>query len=97
MPTPPPWCRLTQLAPPAVLSSALSSGQSLATTLHYADGTTACDAAFEGGPVALAYGRFDAPTREAVRSEYLHSVQRWAHANGYALPGEFVLGMGTRA
>ncbi len=69
----------------------------IATTLHYADGTTACDAAFEGGPVALAYGRFDAPTREAVRSEYLHSLQRWAHANGYALPGEFVLGMGTRA
>ena len=28
MPTPPPWCRLTQVAPPAVLSSALSSGQS---------------------------------------------------------------------
>ena len=29
MPTPPPWCRLTQVAPPAVLSRALSSGQSL--------------------------------------------------------------------
>src|SRR6218665_2482507 len=29
MPTPPPWCRLTQVAPPAVFSSALSSGQSL--------------------------------------------------------------------
>ena len=28
MPTPPPWWRLTQVAPPAVLSSALSSGQS---------------------------------------------------------------------
>ncbi|MNE97608.1 hypothetical protein D3C80_1959830 [compost metagenome] len=28
MPTPPPWCRLTQVAPPAVFSSALSSGQS---------------------------------------------------------------------
>ncbi|MNN17802.1 hypothetical protein D3C81_1309960 [compost metagenome] len=28
MPTPPPWCRLTQVAPPAVLSSAFSSGQS---------------------------------------------------------------------
>ena len=28
MPTPPPWCRLTQVAPPAVLSKAFSSGQS---------------------------------------------------------------------
>ena len=28
MPTPPPWCSETQLAPQAVLSSALSSGQS---------------------------------------------------------------------
>ena len=28
MPTPPPWCKLTQLAPAAVLTSALSSGQS---------------------------------------------------------------------
>ena len=28
MPTPPPWCRETQVAPPAVLSRALSSGQS---------------------------------------------------------------------
>ena len=29
MPTPPPWCNDTQLAPEAVLSRALSSGQSL--------------------------------------------------------------------
>ena len=28
MPTPPPWCSDTQVAPPAVLSRALSSGQS---------------------------------------------------------------------
>lgn len=69
----------------------------LATTLHYPDATTACDAALLGGPVAMAYGHFDAPTREAVRSEYLDSLRPWAQAPGYALPGEFVLGMGTRA
>ena len=69
----------------------------ITTTIDYADATTACDAAFEGGPVALAYGRFDAPTREAVRHEYLHSLQRWAREDGFALPGEFVLGMGGRA
>jgi hypothetical protein len=33
MPTPPPWCRLTQVAPPAVFSRALSSGQSLTASL----------------------------------------------------------------
>ena len=36
MPTPPPWCRLTQVAPPAVLSRALSSGQSLTASLREA-------------------------------------------------------------
>jgi len=37
-----------------------------------------------------------APTRAAVRVEYLASLQRWARADGYALPGEFVLGVGER-
>lgn len=69
----------------------------ITTNIDYADATTACDAAFEGGPVALAYGRFDTPTREAVRNEYLDSLQRWAREDGFALPGEFVLGMGGRA
>lgn len=68
----------------------------VATTIDYADATTACDAAFEGGPVALAYGRFDAVIRATVRAEYLASVQRWARAGGFALPGEFVLGVGGR-
>jgi len=31
-----------------------------------------------------------------VRVEYLASLQRWARADGYALPGEFVLGVGER-
>lgn len=69
----------------------------IATTIHYADATTACDAAFEGGPVALAYSRFDPPTCEAVRHEYLDSLQPWARTGGFALPGEFVFGMGMRA
>ena len=69
----------------------------IATTIDYPDAATACDAAFEGGPVALAYGRFDAPTREAVRAEYLNTLRRWAHADGFALPGEFVLGAGERS
>ena len=85
------------------LRSALASAglqrvqtERVATTIGYADATTACDAAFEGGPVALAYGRFDAATRAAVRAEYLASLQRWARADGFALPGAFVLGAGVR-
>lgn len=69
----------------------------VSTTIDYADATTACDAAFEGGPVALAYGRFDAATRTSVRAEYVASLQRWARADGFAVPGEFVLGMGERS
>ena len=46
--------------------------------------------------MALAYGRFDTPTRTAVHAEYLASLQRWARAGGFALPGEFVLGVGER-
>lgn len=67
----------------------------IATTIAYPDVAMACDAAFEGGPVALAYGRFDAATREAVRAEYLASLQPWARHDGYCLPGEFVLGVGA--
>jgi ubiquinone/menaquinone biosynthesis C-methylase UbiE len=67
------------------------------TTIDYPDATTACDAAFEGGPVALAYGRFDGPSRAAVRTEYLASLQRWVCADGFVVPGEFVLGVGERA
>ncbi|KRC11969.1 hypothetical protein ASE11_00325 [Hydrogenophaga sp. Root209] len=69
----------------------------ITTTIDYPDATTACDAAFVGGPVALAYNHFDAPTRTAVRAEYLASLQRWALADGFALPGEFVLGGGVQA
>ena len=69
----------------------------ISTSIDYPDATTACDAAFEGGPVALAYGRFDATTRQAVRAEYLESLQPWSRADGFALPGEFVLGVGERA
>jgi ubiquinone/menaquinone biosynthesis C-methylase UbiE len=69
----------------------------IATTIEYPDAATACDAAFEGGPVALAYGRFDAPTRDAVRAEYLDSLRPWARAEGFGLPGEFVFGEGKQA
>jgi hypothetical protein len=66
--------------------------------LNYADEEEALGAAFLGGPVALAYGRFDAETRRQVCDEYLASIAPYAHADGtYEVPGEFVVTTGRRA
>ena len=61
------------------------------TTLHYASAEAALDAAFRGGPVAMAYSRFDAATRAEVHAEYLDSIVGYAAGAGYAIPGEFVV------
>ena len=64
----------------------------IATTLLYFDGEEACDAAFVGGPVALAWSRFDPATRERVRAKYLATISPWREPNGsYRIPGEFVV------
>ena len=68
----------------------------LSTQIVHPHAQLACDAAFLGGPVALAYSRFDAPTREAVRSEYLEAIKVWRHEGSYRLPGEFVVASGRR-
>jgi SAM-dependent methyltransferase len=47
------------------------------TRLEWASDDDACGAAFVGGPVALAYSRFDARTRLHVRRDYLASISRW--------------------
>jgi ubiquinone/menaquinone biosynthesis C-methylase UbiE len=60
-------------------------------TLVYADGTEACDAAFVGGPVAMAWSRFGDGTRARARARYLESIAAWRHGDGYRLPGEFVV------
>jgi len=63
----------------------------LTSELPYADDCAAIDAAFVGGPVALAYDRFDEPTRAAAHSEYLASIAPFHTPNGYRIPGEFVV------
>lgn len=65
--------------------------QRLATTLDHADGRDACDAAFAGGPVALAWQRFDAAARERTRSRYLAAIAPWRDGVGYRIPAEFVI------
>jgi len=62
--------------------------------LHYRSEAQALGAAFVGGPVAMAYSRFDADTREAAHQEYLASIEGYRKGEGYEIPGEFVV---TRA
>jgi SAM-dependent methyltransferase len=47
------------------------------TRLEWASDDEACGAAFVGGPVALAYWRFDERTRHRVHREYLDSIAQW--------------------
>jgi SAM-dependent methyltransferase len=66
------------------------------TALNYADADAACDAALLAGPVALAYSRFDEPTRLAVRADYLASIEPWRRGERFAIPGLFMIGSGRR-
>ena len=65
--------------------------QRIATTLVYADAEEACNAAFVGGPVALAWSRFGAEVRERVCAHYLEAIEPWRDGIGYRVPGEFVV------
>lgn len=60
-------------------------------TLAYANASEACEAAFAGGPVALAWSRFDAEVRERVSRRYLQAIAPWREGQGYRIPAEFVL------
>jgi ubiquinone/menaquinone biosynthesis C-methylase UbiE len=68
----------------------------ITTTLEYASGEEACVAAFVGGPVAMAYSRFDDDTRAGAHAEYLESIAAHRRGDAYALPGEFVVTLGHR-
>jgi len=71
-------------------------GERLSTTLHYDTPEKACGAAFAGGPVALAYVRFNAHTCQAAHAEYLAAIAAYRSGNGYAIPGEFVIAWGYK-
>ena len=68
----------------------------ISTILHYDSPEEAYGAAFEGGPVALAYSRFDEPTCEDVHSEYLASIEPFRTGKTYDVPGEFVIARGFK-
>lgn len=67
----------------------------LQVNLVYATDDDALGAAFRGGPVALAYNRFDDATKQAVHAEYLNSIADYRIGEGYEIPGEFVAVVGT--
>jgi ubiquinone/menaquinone biosynthesis C-methylase UbiE len=67
----------------------------ITTTLTFADADDACNAAFVGGPVALAWSRFNDEVRARVRARYLDAIDPWRHGAGYRIPGEFVIAAGS--
>jgi ubiquinone/menaquinone biosynthesis C-methylase UbiE len=69
----------------------------ISATLRYGSAEEAARAALAGGPVALAYSRFDAATRTAVEVQYLRSIEPYRVAAGYEIPGEFVIARGMRS
>ncbi|NIR46282.1 MAG: methyltransferase domain-containing protein [Gemmatimonadetes bacterium] len=66
----------------------------ISSSLHYEDEEEALGAAFVGGPVAMAYARFDDATREEAHAEYLESIEPYRNGSGYRIPGEFVVTLG---
>jgi ubiquinone/menaquinone biosynthesis C-methylase UbiE len=64
--------------------------------MSYESAEEALGAAFIGGPVALAYSRFDDQTREEAHAEYLASIDAYRKGDGYEIPGEFVVARGVK-
>lgn len=64
----------------------------ISTSLPYNNDEAALNAAFVGGPVALAYNRFDAQTKSQAHKEYLTSISAYKVSGRYEIPGEFVIG-----
>ncbi|NOT25530.1 MAG: methyltransferase domain-containing protein [Acidobacteria bacterium] len=69
----------------------------ISTVLEYENGDQAIGAAFAGGPVAMAYSRFDESMRIEAHAEYLESIVSFRRSDGgYNVPGEFVVVRGDR-
>jgi ubiquinone/menaquinone biosynthesis C-methylase UbiE len=75
----------------AAMSLHVTENRRLAASLDYADAAEACQAAFVGGPVALAWSRLDVDARERVQARYLESIEGWRCEQGYRVPAEFVV------
>lgn len=67
------------------------------TKLKYSSSKEACDATFLGGPVAMAYSRFDEKTKAEAQKEYIKSIAPYKTKNGYEISAEFVICSGTKS
>ena len=67
----------------------------ITTFLNYDNDADSIGAAFIGGPVAMAYSRFDEQTRNEAHAEYLASIEPYRSGSAYSIPGEFVIARGT--
>jgi ubiquinone/menaquinone biosynthesis C-methylase UbiE len=63
----------------------------VAASLAYTDADAACNAAFVGGPVALAWSRLGTAARTRARARYVAAIEPWRQGDGYGVPGEFVV------
>ena len=68
----------------------------IGTVLEYEEPDAAVGAAFAGGPVAMAYSRFDDETRAEAHAEYLASIEPFRSNGGYRIPGVFVVVRGAK-
>jgi len=68
----------------------------ISTILLYNNENDALGAAFNGGPVALAYNKFSETIKNQVHEAYLASIAGYKKGNGYEVPGEFVVTKGVR-
>jgi len=73
------------------------TSERLETKLKYPSPEEACGAAFDGGPVALAYSRFDNSIASQVRTEYIASIEPFRDGEKYSIPGEFVITCGYKS
>lgn len=64
--------------------------------LHFSGRDHVLTAAFDGGPVALAYRKFEDQTKEIVHQEYLDSISEFKSGDEYEIPGEFVVTKGVK-
>jgi ubiquinone/menaquinone biosynthesis C-methylase UbiE len=66
------------------------------TVLQYGSGDDAGGASFIGGPVAMAWSRFNDTVKKEAMADYLASIEKYKNNNGYEIPGEFVIVTGFR-
>ena len=89
-------------APAALTESLAGQGfvdiveERISVVLEYPTEEAALTAAFVGGPVALAYTRFDDETKASAHVEYLDTIAQYRSGDGYLMPGEFVIASGRK-